>query len=237
MVDQKTAKGGPSPRTAKGATISKMDAVRRILAERGQNTLPTDIQRLAKQRFGLNITRDHVSVCKSEIRRQEAQGTATSLKPVKKEAAPRPQVQSVQTPAPATPAGGGQGPKTTPTKMEAMRQALSQLGKDALPLAIQGFLKTKFGLEMTRDLISKYKSDLVRAKSPKPKASPIASKPAANKEQAMKKISQPGPAAAAAPPVSNSTDGIDLEDIQTVKALVGRVGAEQFRKLIDLLGK
>src|SRR5271166_3113880 len=95
MVDQKIAKGSPSPRTAKGATISKMDAVRRILAERGQDTMPTEIQKVVKERYGLDITRDHVSVCKSEIRRQEAKGTATSLKPVKKEVAPGSKAPSV----------------------------------------------------------------------------------------------------------------------------------------------
>jgi len=86
-------------------------------------------------------------------------------------------------------------------------------------------------------MISKYRSDLACAKGPKSKASPFVSKSAAHKNQAKKKVSQPASAAAAATPVTNSTDGIDLEDIQTVKALVGRVGPEQFRKLIDLLGK
>ena len=48
------------------------------------------------------------------------------------------------------------------TKLEAVRQALSELGKDAMPTQIKGFVKERFGLEMTTDHISTAKSDIRR---------------------------------------------------------------------------
>src|SRR5947209_7522595 len=129
------------PKAKKGAPISKMEAVRRILAERGSDTMPTEIQKLVKERFGLPITRDHVSVCKTEIRRQEAKGASSGQKQATKEAAPRsPASLAPAAASPASPSGAAKTPRATLTKMDAMRQAMSALGKDAQPLAIQGFL-------------------------------------------------------------------------------------------------
>jgi hypothetical protein len=38
------------------------------------------------------------------------------------------------------------------TKLEAVRRALSELGNDAKPTQIKGFVKECFGIEMTTDL-------------------------------------------------------------------------------------
>jgi len=89
---------------------------------------------------------------------------------------------------------------------------------------------------MTREHISKYKRDVLKqdaGKKAKVKASPVI-------KMEPKKAAAPKPEAKAAPASSgkgNTGKGIHLEDIEAVKALVSRIGADQFRKLIDLIGQ
>jgi hypothetical protein len=110
------------------------------------------------------------------------------------------------------------------TKMDGVRQALRDLGKNAMPGQIQDHLKQKFGLDMTVAHISNYKSDILRKKK--------------RKKKARAKTAEAEPVAAkssAAPATNRAAGSISLEDLQTTKALVGRVGADQLRSLIDLL--
>jgi hypothetical protein len=107
------------------------------------------------------------------------------------------------------------------TKQDAVRQALSELGKDAMPTKIKGFVKERFGLEMTTDHISTAKSDILRRAGGKGKS--VAKKP----PQVQ----------LAAPAKGGSKSGIPLEDILYVKDLVGRLGAEPLRTLIDAFAK
>jgi hypothetical protein len=116
-------------------------------------------------------------------------------------------------------------------KMGAVRQALKKLGKKAKPAAIQAHLKEELGLDMKKDLVSKYKSDIL-TKARKKKGA----KPAATTEE------KPAGAAPAKPktaPVGrgNSQSRIRIEDILTVKDLAQRVGPEQLRSLIDAFAK
>ena len=131
-------------------------------------------------------------------------------------------------------------------KLDAMRQALSELGNDAPPLTIQPFLKERFGLEMSRDYISKYKSHVVteQRKGKKPAAKKLAvpapaKKPAA--PAAAKKPAAPAAARATAAPKAETKSapagGISLHDIEATQVLVGRVGADALKKLIDLLAR
>src|SRR5262245_20217200 len=62
------------------------------------------------------------------------------------------------------PAGNVQVEEKLTNKAEAMRRALTKLGKKALPAEIQDFVKTHFGVEMTTKVISVYKSKLVKKK-------------------------------------------------------------------------
>jgi hypothetical protein len=105
------------------------------------------------------------------------------------------------------------------TKVEAVRRALAELGADATPTQIQGWIRDQLGIDMNTDHISTTKSDLRRKAAGK-------GKPAV--QQASK---------AAADGAGNGKGGISLNDIAAVKDLVGRVGADQLRALIDVLGK
>jgi hypothetical protein len=106
------------------------------------------------------------------------------------------------------------------TKQEAVRRALSELGNDAKPTEIKGFVKERFGIEMTTDHISTAKSDIRRKAGRKGKS--VAKKPPQVQSAAAKG--------------SGKTD-IPLEDILSIKDLVGRLGAEPLRTLIDAFAK
>src|SRR5438874_13709080 len=120
------------------------------------------------------------------------------------------------------------------TKMEAVRQALAELGNDATRTAIQGFIKDRFGIQMSPDHISNCKSELRNKKKQAGKAKPAAKKPATPKAAAKQPASRP--AAATSSPRQAKGD-ISLPDIEAVKGLVRRVGANQLRELVDLLVK
>jgi hypothetical protein len=113
------------------------------------------------------------------------------------------------------------------TKMEGVRRALTELGRDTLPLQIQKYLKDRFGLTMTVAHISNYKSTILK---PAAKKKPATKK--AEKESVATAQVQAGPATRPAGKVST---GISLEDLRAVKELVGRVGADTLKALIGLV--
>ncbi len=116
------------------------------------------------------------------------------------------------------------GPKKSTngiSKLHAMRQAVAKLGKDA-PLAdLLKFIKDNFGINLDRSLAYNYKSlvsSQTTGKASKPKGRKPGRKPAAvvNGSNAM---------------------AITVEDIQAVKALAHRIGAEKVSQLAKVLAK
>jgi hypothetical protein len=115
------------------------------------------------------------------------------------------------------------GPKGGLTKIEAVKRALSKLGRDASRPDIQKFVKGNYGLQITLDHISTCKGELRKRKGPAKTA--VAQQPAAAKPEPKKQASGP------------KANGISLDDIETVKDLVERVGAGSLRKLIDVMAR
>lgn len=109
------------------------------------------------------------------------------------------------------------------TRKEAVRQALAALSKDATRADLQKFIKDKYGFEMTLDHISNCKGEIQKEKGHKKPA--VASRVTARKQTPTK-------AASAA-----RGDSISLRDIETVKDLVERVGADSLKKLIDVMAR
>jgi hypothetical protein len=109
-----------------------------------------------------------------------------------------------------------------PNKMEAMRQTLAELGNDAKPEEIKGHLKEKFGLDMPNSLISNYKSNLTRK---------AAGQSALIRKPQQRRMTVP------ASGNGGRADGINVDDIQTVKALINRIGADNTRALVDVLSQ
>jgi hypothetical protein len=114
------------------------------------------------------------------------------------------------------------------SKMEAVRQAIATLGKDAGPADILPFIKTNYGVEMSAEMAYNYKSTALkqmglkrRRRKPgkKPAAAASAAAPANGRRKAAGRVS------------------ISIEDIQAVKALADRIGAEKVEKLAAVLAK
>ncbi len=111
------------------------------------------------------------------------------------------------------------------SKVDAVRKALAALGKEGMPGKIQEYVKKTFGIDMTIGHISNCKSELMRKKTKKaaaPKA--VAAAPVL------------APAVHAKAPTTSGGKGVSLQDVATVKGLVGRVGQGNLKSLIDLLG-
>ena len=105
-----------------------------------------------------------------------------------------------------TEAEGGEGV----SQMDMVRSALGELGADAKPQAVHEYIKTKFGKELPKTIISNYKSNL-------------------------KKRGELGGGGASR--VRRGGGGsVDIADLETVRGLVNRIGADQVVRLVEVLG-
>jgi len=107
------------------------------------------------------------------------------------------------------------------SKMEAVRQAIAALGKDAGPAQILPFIKEKFGIVMSTEMAYNYKSTALK------------------KMKGKKRGPKPGKKPAAVAPTANgqSAGAISLDDITAVKALADRLGADKVWQLAKVLAK
>jgi hypothetical protein len=129
------------------------------------------------------------------------------------------------------------------TKIEGVRLALAELGPDAKPLRIQAFVKERFGIDISTEVVSAYKKELAR-RGGKARGR-RKGKGRGRKAGARRKSAAPGPSAQPATEVRAAATGggdgkgggISLGDLRVVKDLVKRVGASQLRDLIDILGR
>src|SRR5215218_7905299 len=112
--------------------------------------------------------------------------------------------------------------------MEAMRQALAELGDDAETPRLQAHLKEKFGVEMTTKHISTYRGDIIK----KRQEQKAAKKPTAKKAEPVEQEPAPVPAGPVAASNGAGPVTVQLEDVLAVQKLVDRVGAEHLRTLI-----
>src|SRR4051794_15653109 len=120
----------------------------------------------------------------------------------------------------------------TPTKAQAVLTALQELGRDAKRGPIGTFIKERFGIDMKPDHISTARGEALKklAGNGKPKAKKTT--PPAKQEAAP--VAAPPPKRT--PLASSNGTAVELDDILTLKGLVGRVGAANLRKLIDIVG-
>ena len=104
--------------------------------------------------------------------------------------------------------------KGTP-KLQLVREAVATLGKDAMPKAIQEEVKAKHRRNLDLNLISNYKS--------------IVLKEGKGKTTGKKKMGRPKKAA-------STKGGITVEEIKAVKELAERLGADKLKQLAEILG-
>jgi len=99
--------------------------------------------------------------------------------------------------------------------MEGVRRALADLGSDAKPLEIKAFLKREFGINMEPNMISNYKSMI---------------KSGGNKSGLIRR-----PRGGMAPAIRGANGGFSIEEIQAVKEVADRIGADKVRQLAAVL--
>lgn len=116
------------------------------------------------------------------------------------------------------------------TKMDGVRQSLQALGKDAKPIAIQEHLKKTFKIDMTPNTISNYKS--VLQKAGKKRGRPRKEVAATKGDEAH---GRPTNGRRGRPKSTSSHGNISIEDIQAVKHLAGRIGADKLVQLAEVL--
>jgi hypothetical protein len=109
---------------------------------------------------------------------------------------------------------GRAGEKLT-NKTEAVRRALKELGPDAKPLEIQGFVKDRFGVEISTKVVSIYKAKLGK--------------------RGRRRVKPKGEVAPAAPAPRAGHGEVTLADLRAVRELSDRVGARRLRELLELL--
>jgi hypothetical protein len=94
MAEEKTTSGGapaapagePAPA---GKKMTKKEAVRRSLKKLGLDAKPAEIQKDVKKRFRIDMTTDHISTLKGELRKQAGK-TAPAAKAAKAKPAAAP---------------------------------------------------------------------------------------------------------------------------------------------------
>jgi hypothetical protein len=76
--------------TAKGG-ITRKEAVRQALAALPKDATRADIQKIIKDKYGFEMTLDHISSCKSELQKEKAhkKSAVASQLPATKEAPPK----------------------------------------------------------------------------------------------------------------------------------------------------
>jgi hypothetical protein len=94
------------------------------------------------------------------------------------------------------------------TQKAMVQAALDEKGWDAGPQELQGFIKETFGTELATNIISNYKSVIKRATGKGGKGGAKRGRKA----------------------------GAQFSDLEAVRGLVDRLGAEQVKKLVDVAG-
>jgi hypothetical protein len=217
-------------------TPNKLELVRRAMDKLGHDAGRQAIHDHIKKEFGLELSLDLISTYRGNIREKAAAKPASGGR-------------AASSPPAAQPTSGGASSNGI-TKLEAVRKVLADSGLGTMPLQIQEQVKRRYGLDVSADVASNYKKRIVKeakeakAEAPKP-AAPVASakkrsarKPAPSRATASKPaLSKPVPKSAATGGGAETGGGISLGDIEVTKELLGRVGVEQLKRLIDVLSK
>jgi hypothetical protein len=113
---------------------------------------------------------------------------------------------------------GGRSVEEVASKAEAVRRALAELGKRATPTAIQEFVYSRYGVEMTAKVISVYKSKL------------------GGKSSRGKRRRTAGEAPAGGTALKTAAfDGVRFKDLRTIKEIRDRLGPARMRELVELM--
>ncbi len=127
------------------------------------------------------------------------------------------------------------------SKKDAVEKGLQSLGNSATPTQLQKHIHDHYKIDMDLKHISTAKNKILKAaganKPASTKATATATMPPAKQSAAPKPASRMAGLKKAMAPQGSQTAGISLNDIETVKDLVERVGATSLKKLIDVMAR
>jgi hypothetical protein len=209
--------------------MTKSEAVRRAIADLGPDAKPAQLQGHIRAKYHVDMTPGHVKVERQKYLKKLGQAQPGAPEPAAARPPARPPAASQAQPEGTQPGKAAPGGMS---KREAVRQALAELGEGATPTQLRGHILGTFGIEMSTDHISTEKGILRRKKVAA--AKPAVAQPSAARQAGPGKAA-PKPQCVAAPPGDGRAIG--LEDIETAKGLVERVGADCLMKLIDVLAR
>jgi hypothetical protein len=138
-------------------------------------------------------------------------------RPKKQPEAPQQTKETPDAVQPEAEANGQEGGRRV-NKMDLVRKALKRLGNDTKPKRIQAYLKKRYGLEISADMISNYKGSILKKAVGESRLIPQseAEAPPPAKEQAV-------------------SGGLSIEEVRAVKELADKIGAGKVRELVDVL--
>ena len=113
---------------------------------------------------------------------------------------------------------GNEAVGTPANRLETVRRALDELGQDAMPRDIQQHVQERYGMAMTPEHVSTYKSSLLRKRKGRRGRKP-------------KKEGAPAPA----PSAARGEATITLRDLRALKELADRLGGAKLRELAELV--
>src|SRR5262245_38274859 len=117
--------------TPKAGSISKQQAVELALKEKGWDAKPVDLKPFIKERYGLEMTAEHITTCKSKARQKA---------PAKKKPAPKAAVQPApKEPAKATPRADGRSGGFSLEDLQAVKGLIGRIGAGPLRQLVDVF--------------------------------------------------------------------------------------------------
>ena len=105
------------------------------------------------------------------------------------------------------------------SKMDAVRKALKNLGRDAKPPALDGFIREHYGMTIPHNMISSYKSQL---RSKRGRKGRRGRPPGADSAKVVDAVAE-------------DRQRVSFKDLQEVKTLAGRIGIAKLQKLVEVL--
>jgi hypothetical protein len=233
MAEQESS-AGSVPQPAPG-NMTLWQAVSEVLKDKGTDLTPMALSAEVKQRFGMNLGPNTAKSYKRDFISKQGKGS----KPAASNGA-----EKSATPAAApTPAPAAAAAPPGLTKKEAVLRAIKIAGPNADTAKVQRTIKAEFNMDISANHISAVRSKLrqekaaARAKPAKP-AKPAAAKKAPPKPAPKAKPAARKTPAAPSPAVSSAKPaGFRLDDIQTARTLLARLGNVRAQQLIDVLTK
>jgi hypothetical protein len=125
-------------------------------------------------------------------------------------------------------ATNGNGTPQSVTKREAVRQVLERHGKDTMPQEICRLVKAEFGLDLTTAHASNIKSTLGHKKS---------KRRGGGRRKGGRRAAAAPQLQVAARTSKGSGRGITASEVAAVQVLINQLGADELKRLIDVLDK